>query len=155
MIRFLLLFGLAILAITPRARAADDLLLTRSSQHSVADTVARFEAALRARGWVVFTEIDHAAAARQAGLSLDPRIVVVFGNPKAGTPQMQAHPTLAIDLPMKALVWQDDAGKVWLTQNSAEYMARQIYPRHQMTIPPDGVKGLQQMLDELARAATE
>jgi uncharacterized protein (DUF302 family) len=88
-------------------------LITKPSQYSVEETIERFEAAVKAQGGVVFTEIDHAAAAAQAGLALRPRTVIVFGNPKTGTPLMQRAPTLAIDVPLKALVWQDDQGKVW------------------------------------------
>jgi uncharacterized protein (DUF302 family) len=97
-------------------------LITKPSKYSVQETIKRFEAAVTAKGWVVFTEVDHAAAAAKFGLEMRPRTVVVFGNPKIGTPAMQKAPTLAIDVPAKALVWQDDQGKVWLTYNSAEYL---------------------------------
>ena len=83
-------------------------LITKPSKYSVQETIERFEAAIKAQGGIVFTELDHAAAAAQAGLALRPRTVIVFGNPKVGTPLMQQAPTLAIDVPLKALVWQDE-----------------------------------------------
>jgi len=102
----------------PPARAGDDGLNTKSSQYSTKETVERFEAAIKAReaaGFIVFTAIDHAAAAKKFGLDMRPRTVVVFGNPKLGTPAMVKTPLLAIDVPPKALVWEDDQGKVWLS----------------------------------------
>jgi uncharacterized protein (DUF302 family) len=120
-------------ALAQAASAADDGLITVQSRHSVKETVARFTEAVRSReamGFMVFNEIDHAAAAKKFGLTLRPRTVIVFGNPKLGTPVMVKTPTLAIDVPPKALVWEDDEGKVWLTYNSAEYLAKVIYVRH-------------------------
>jgi uncharacterized protein (DUF302 family) len=99
------------------SHAAEGGLVSMPSNHSVAETVARFEQAVKAKaasGWTVFTEIDHAAAAGQARLALKSRTVIVFGNPKLGTRPMEGAPTLAIDLPLKALVWQDDQDKMWL-----------------------------------------
>jgi uncharacterized protein (DUF302 family) len=85
---------------------------------------------------------------------LKPRTVIVFGNPKLGTPAMQKAPTLAIDLPMKAIVWQDDQDKVWLTYNSADYLATHVYPRHGLSIPTEGAKALDRVLGGLADEAT-
>ena len=144
------------LAVAPEgAAAADPGLVTLASHHAAADTIDRFEAAVKAKGWVVFTRIDHAAAAKAAGLELPPRTVVIFGNPKTGTDPMRSNPTLAIDLPMKALVWQDPAGKVWLTYNAADYIGTAIYPRHGLAVPPAALQGLAQVLDGFARQATE
>ena len=89
---------------------------------------------------MVFTEIDNSAAARKFGLKMLPRTVIVFGNPKLGTPVMVKTPTLAIDVPPKALVWEDDQGKVWLTYNSAEYLGNVIYARHGLPNPPSTPK---------------
>jgi len=130
-------------------------LVTLASHHDVAETIDRFEAAIKTRGWIVFTRIDHAAAAKAAGLDLGPRTVVIFGNPQAGTDQMRSNPTLAIDLPMKALVWQDAAGAVWLTYNAADYIGTAIYPRHGLAVPPEALQGLAQVLDGFARRAAE
>jgi uncharacterized protein (DUF302 family) len=144
------------LVIGPRGgAAADPGLVTLASHHAVADTIDRFEAAVKAKGWVVFTRIDHAAAAKAAGFDLPPRMVVIFGNPKTGTDPMRSNPTLAIDLPMKALVWQDQTGKVWLTYNDADYVGGVIFPRHGLSVPPDARTGLGQVLEGFAKQATE
>ena len=125
------------------AFAADNGLITVQSHYSVKDTIARFEAAVRAKkslGFMVFTEIDHAAAAKKFGLTMRPRTVIIFGNPKFGTPVMVKTPMLAIDVPPKALVWEDDQGKVWLTYNSAEYLGNVIYARYGLPNPPSSPK---------------
>lgn len=137
------------------ARADDAGLITKPSGYSVQDTIERFEAAIKAKGWMVFTELDHAAAAAKYGLELRPRTVVVFGNPKLGTGPMQKAPTLAIDVPLKALVWQDDDGKVWLTYNSGAYMASYVYPRHGLSVPADLRGSGEQFLDQVSNEATK
>jgi uncharacterized protein (DUF302 family) len=89
---------------------------------SVEDAVARVEAALQGAGIKLFARIDQAAEARAVGLSMPPAVVLVFGNPKGGTALMVARPTVAIDLPMKALVWQDAAGAAWLSYNTPQLL---------------------------------
>ena len=135
--------------------AAEPGLITKASRYSVPETIERFEAAIKAKGWLVFAELDHAVAAAKVGLQLPPRTVVLFGNPRLGTGPMQMAPTLAIDNPPKALVWQDDHGKVWLTYNTADYIASHIYPRHALTIPAEGLKTLEQFLAETSDQATK
>jgi len=130
-------------------------LVDVQSKHGMADTVRRFEDAVRGKGWMVFGEIDHAAAAEKAGLHLSPRTVVVFGDPRTGTARMQSNPTLAIDLPMRALVWQDDAGKVWLTYNSADFLSDTIYRRHGLVIASGALEGLAQFLEQTSHIATD
>jgi uncharacterized protein (DUF302 family) len=88
----------------------------------------RFEAGIKAHGMTVFARINHAALAEQAGLVLRPTEVILLGNPRGGTPLMQANQTIGIDLPLKALVWQDAAGKTWLSYNDPAWLAR----RHQI-----------------------
>jgi uncharacterized protein (DUF302 family) len=157
LIRCALALAAISIVLAPAVHAAESGLVSKASHYSVPDTVARFERAVNARdadGWIVFTELDHAAAATRIGLALKPRTVIVFGNPKLGTPAMQTAPTLAIDLPMKAVVWQDDQDKVWLTYNSADYLATQIYPRHGLSIPTAGAKALDQVLAGFADEAT-
>ena len=135
------------------AQAADDGLITKPSRYSVKETVSRFEAAVKEReaaGFMVFTEIDHAAAAKKFGLDMRPRTVIVFGNPKLGTPSMVKTPKLAIDVPPKALIWEDDQGKVWLSYNSTDYLSNTIYPRHGFEASPPPapfVKALDEMSD--------
>jgi uncharacterized protein (DUF302 family) len=137
---------------------ADGGLVTKPSKYTVQDTIEKFETAIKSKtpaGWVIFSRIDHAAAAKQAGLEMRPRTVIIFGNPKAGTPPMTKSATLAIDLPMKALVWQDDQDKVWLTYNSSEYGAKQIYPRHGLTVPDEAAKMLEKFLAEASDQSTQ
>ena len=147
-----------LLVMTSAQVLADNGLVTKPSKYSVQETVEKFEAAVKSKaagGWVVFSRIDHAAAARDAGLEMRPRTVIVFGNPKAGTPQMTKSATLAIDLPMKALVWQDDQDKVWLTYNSSEYGAKQIYPRHGLSVPDEAAKMLEKFLADASDQGTQ
>ena len=101
----------------------DDGLVTLKSSHDFAATLERLTAALEAKGVRVFARIDHAAGATSAGLELRPTTLVVFGNPVAGTPLMQAAQTAGIDLPLKALVWQDGQGAVHLTYNDPAWIA--------------------------------
>src|SRR5271163_4270446 len=146
------------LAIPSIAASADDGLVTKPSRHSVEETIDNFEAAINAQaagGWVVFGRIDHAAVAKKAGLDMRPRTVIIFGNPKAGTPPMTKSATLAIDLPMKALVWQDDEAKVWLTYNSSAYGATQIFPRHGLSTPEEASKALDGFLADVTDRSTQ
>jgi uncharacterized protein (DUF302 family) len=149
--------SLAICATAVTAHAADDGLITKLSRHSVKETVTRFETAVKEReaaGFTVFTEIDHAAAAKKFGLDMRPRTVIVFGNPKLGTPVMLKTPLLAIDVPPKALVWEDDQGKVWLSYNSADYLYKTVYPRHGVEAPPPTAP-FAKALDEMSDYATK
>jgi uncharacterized protein (DUF302 family) len=136
--------------------AADNGVITKPSKNSVADTVAYFEKAVKEKakmGFVFFTTIDHAAAAKQAGLAMRPRMLMVFGNPRIGTPVMVKTPLLAIDVPLKALVWEDDEGKVWLSYNSAEYLYKTIFARHGAEAPE--VEPLAKLLDLVSDQATQ
>jgi uncharacterized protein (DUF302 family) len=92
------------------------------SARSVAETMSRLKAAVAAHGIAILAHIDHSGDAAKVGLKMRPTELLIFGNPKAGTPLMLASPTLALDLPLKALIWEDSAGKVWLTYNSSEYL---------------------------------
>ncbi len=98
-------------------------LVNLASPYPVGETLDRLETVLRAKGATVFARIDHAAAAAAAGLSMRPTQVLIFGNPRIGTPVMKAAPTVAIDLPFKALAWEDAASHVWLSYNSAAYLS--------------------------------
>jgi uncharacterized protein (DUF302 family) len=102
--------------------AADGLTTLRSS-YGPHDTMNRLEAEVKARGMTVFARIDHAAGAAGAGLSLRPTEVLIFGNAKAGTPLMQSVQAIGIDLPLKALVWQDASGVTWLSYNDPAWLA--------------------------------
>jgi uncharacterized protein (DUF302 family) len=97
-------------------------LIHLKSRYSVPETLQRIEALLRAKNLTVFARIDHSGEAEKVGLTMRPTQLIIFGSPKAGTPLMVASPTLAIDLPLKALAWEDADGKVWLSYNSPEYL---------------------------------
>ena len=99
-------------------------LTTILSNFGPQDTVNRLETAMKAKGMMVFARIDHAAGAMAVGLSLRPTEVVIFGNAKAGTPLMQSVQTIGIDLPLKALVWQDASGDTWLSYNDPAWLAQ-------------------------------
>ena len=129
---------------------ADADLVTMPSAHAATETVERLKALLARKGIEVFAHIDHAAAARKVGLPLRPTQVLIFGNPQAGTPLMQSRQTIGLDLPLRALVWEDEAGKVWLTYRRVADLAQ----RHQVTDRGEVVKALDEGLAALARAAT-
>ena len=97
---------------------AGDNLITKLSKYSVTETIDRIEQAVTTKGMKIFARINHAGEAKKAGLEMKPAELLIFGNPKGGTALMVAKPTTAIDLPMKALAWEDKDGKVWLTYNA-------------------------------------
>src|SRR4051794_37979828 len=97
-------------------------LVQIGSHHTVAETLARLEAIVQKKGLTIAAHIDHSAEAARVGLTLRPTHLLIFGNPKAGTPLMVASPTAGLDLPLKVLVWQDDNDEVWLAYNSAEHV---------------------------------
>jgi uncharacterized protein (DUF302 family)/uncharacterized membrane protein YidH (DUF202 family) len=97
-------------------------LVHQASNHSVDDTVSRLQKMIAGKGVTLFALVDHSGEAEKAGLKMPPTKLLIFGSPKAGTPLMIAAPSIAIDLPLKLLVWEDEAGKVWITYNSAEYL---------------------------------
>ena len=99
-------------------------LVSIQSGNSVKVTIDRLEAMLKNKGITVFARIDHAAAAAAVGMPLRPTELLIFGDPRAGTPLMQADQTIGIDLPLKALVWQDDAGAAWLSYNTPALLVR-------------------------------
>ncbi len=101
-------------------------IISKPSKHSVPETLDRLEAVLREKGIKVFARVDHSGEAEKVGMKMPPTQVLIFGNPKAGTPAMLAAPTTAIDLPLKALAWQDSDGKVWLSYNDVEYLKRRF-----------------------------
>ena len=129
--------------------AVDGLTTIRSS-HGPKETMDRLEAKVKAKGLTVFARIDHAAGAAAVGLSLRPTELLIFGNAKGGTPLMQAVQTIGIELPLKALVWQDGAGDTWLSYNDPGWLAN----RHGLGHEADATSNaLAAVLDALARAA--
>jgi uncharacterized protein (DUF302 family) len=130
-------------------------LTTVLSHNSAGETIQRFEDAVRASGWMVFARLDHAAAAEKYGQKMLPRTVIVYGNPAVGTPNMVRVPTLAIDLPPKVLVWQDDQGRVWLSYNSADYLSGALYARHGVApLSAEAVASYNKVLAGFVRQAT-
>jgi uncharacterized protein (DUF302 family) len=93
-----------------------------ASHHTVDETVSKLQAILQAKGVTLFALIDHSGEAEKAGMKMRPTKLLIFGNPKAGTPLMLAAPSIAIDLPLKILVWEDEQGKVRVSYNSPEYL---------------------------------
>jgi uncharacterized protein (DUF302 family) len=102
------------------------------SHHSVSETSARLVERLNEKGIKIFAQIDQRTEAEKVGLSLRPTELIIFGDPKTGTPLMEAYPSLALDLPLKALIYEDALGEVWLCFNSPEYLAE----RHGLTTVP-------------------
>jgi uncharacterized protein (DUF302 family) len=104
-------------------------IITHPSPHSVPETLERLESILRAKNITIFARVDHSGEAEKVGLHMPPTQLLIFGSPKGGTPLMLASPLSAIDLPLKALAWQDAAGKIWLSYNDAQYLrARHALP---------------------------
>jgi uncharacterized protein (DUF302 family) len=104
-------------------------LIRRESRHPAAATIHRLETLLTEKGVKIFATIDFSADARTAGLALRPELMLIFGNPKAGTPLMVERPTVGIDLPLKVLAWEDAAGQSWVAFNDPRY----IIERHGLT----------------------
>lgn len=146
MVRFwqltVLLIGLAL----PAAAVGDPTkkkngIVNVPSNHSVDETVQRVKTILQSKGITLFAFVDHSGEAEKVGMKMRPTKLLIFGSPKAGTPLMLAAPSIAIDLPLKILVWEDADGKVWLSYNSPEYLAE----RHglpQDLVPPIAVVGM-------------
>ena len=126
-------------------------LITVASGWSVSETIDRLQAVVTAAGLLVFARIDHAGNAAQAGTRLRPTELLIFGNPRGGTPLMQDRQTSGIDLPVKALAWQDANGDVWLTYNDAAWLAA----RHQLgTASEAAVKAIEAGLAAVVHQAT-
>ena len=104
------------------AKLPDNGMIHLSSPRTVMETLTRLETIVQSKGLTILARIDHSGDAAKAGLQMQPTQLLIFGNAKSGTPLMIASPTVAIDLPLKALVWQDDDGKVWLSYNSPDYL---------------------------------
>jgi uncharacterized protein (DUF302 family) len=119
-----LLFALISLPLLEAMATAAEGLITIQSHYGPQQTMQRLEAAVKAKGFTVFAHIDHSAQAARADLRLPPTDLLIFGNPKGGTPLMRANQTIGIDLPLKALVWQDEKGATWLSYNDPEWIAQ-------------------------------
>jgi uncharacterized protein (DUF302 family) len=130
---------------------ATEGLITIQSAYGPTETMRRLEAAVVSRGLTVFAHIDHAAGAKAVGMTLPPTDLLIFGNAKTGTPLMQSDQTLGIDLPLKALVWQDAAGATWLSYNDPAWLAE----RHALGAQAEAIiAAMRAGLAALAKAAT-
>jgi uncharacterized protein (DUF302 family)/uncharacterized membrane protein YidH (DUF202 family) len=133
---------------TSMAPMVDNGIINKASNHSVDDTVEKLKDILQAKGVMLFALVDHSGEAEKAGLKMRPTKLLIFGNPKGGTPIMLAAPSAAIDLPLKILVWEDAQGKVWASYNSPTYLQQ----RH--GIPQDLLQNIS-AVDALAAKAAE
>jgi uncharacterized protein (DUF302 family) len=123
-------------------------LIDIPSNHSVDETVTKLEGILQAKGITLFALVDHSGEAARAGMKMRPTKLLIFGNPRAGTPVMLAAASSAIDLPLKILVWEDDQGKVWITYNSPTY----LQTRH--NLPADLLQNIA-VIEPLAKTAAQ
>jgi len=145
-----LLALICMLAISISANA-EGTLMTQASKHGFSETQARLEAVLKEKGLTIFAKIDHADGAQKVGLKMQPATVTIFGNPKGGTPFMVASPEAAIDFPLKALLWEDASGKVFLSYNTMST----IVARHHIIGLDEMTKKLDGLLAAIAKSATE
>ncbi len=129
---------------------ADNGIISVKSSHEVKATADRLENTLKQKGMTVFIRINHAEGAQKVGKKLRPTELVVFGNPKVGTPLMQCSQSTAIDLPQKALIWEDQEGTVWFSYNDPNYLVE----RHGITECAEVIKKIETALSNFAKAAT-
>jgi len=128
---------------------AESGLVSVRSNHSVTETGNRLESILKEKGMKIVARINHAAGAASVDLKLRPTELLIFGNPKVGTPLMQCEQTVAIDLPQKMLIWEDESGEVWLTYNDPGYLA----DRHGIQGCEENIQKVKGALANFARAA--
>lgn len=146
--------GVTVIGLALSVSAGDNTMKKKNgivdvaSNHSVDETVHRVKTILQSKGIMIFALVDHSGEAEKVGMKMPPTKLLIFGSPKAGTPLMLAAPSIAIDLPLKLLVWEDARGKVWLSYNTPEYLAE----RH--GLPPDLVKNIA-VVAALAEKAAE
>lgn len=146
--RFLRCAAMMLIAITTNVSAADGLIEVKSA-YSVNETITRFETAAKERKLIIFLRVDHAAGAQKIGKTLRPTELLIFGNPQGGTPLMECAQSAGIDLPLKALAWEDASGQVWLGYNDPLYLAA----RHGAKDCAQAAQGLRKALDGLAGVA--
>lgn len=139
-----------IIVLAPPAFAGTGVI-TKKSAHSVKQTLDRLEKTLKEKGIVVFARIDHAAGAKKVGAHLRPTELLIFGNPKLGTPLMQSNQTIGIDLPLKVLAWEDENGQVWLMYYAPAFLA----DRHGITHQADVLTQMSGALQKLTDVATK
>ncbi len=136
-----IIYALILVIVTVMPVSAESGLINTKSSQDVKTTADRLESILNEKGVIVFLRVDHSEGARNVGKQLRPTELLIFGNPKIGAPLMQCGQTIGIDLPQKALIWQDESGQVWLTYNDHRYLAK----RH-------GIDGCGPVLDKVHNA---
>lgn len=146
----ILLFGYMMAEASAEMPIIDGLQI-KSSAYSVNETLDRFENIIKKKGITVFARINHAEGAKKVDLSLPATELIIFGNPKLGSPLMISQRTAAIDLPLKAIAWQDDKGEVWLAYNSPEFIARRHGIKDQSAI----IKKMTGVLNKFSNFATQ
>ncbi len=130
---------------------SDNGIIKIQSTHTVTETINKLEAILAKKGMTIFKRVNHTSGAKKVGLSLRPTQLLIFGNPKVGTPLMLCSQTAALDLPQKALAYEDEDGQVWLTYNEPDYMAN----RHNIKGCEKSLTKVTNALEKLIKAATE
>jgi uncharacterized protein (DUF302 family) len=146
--RFILVLIMFLFAVS--SAWADTGFVNVKSNHSVKETGDRLETVLKQKGMTVFNRINHAAGAKRVGKILRPTELIIFGNPKVGAPLMQCSQTVGLDLPQKALIWEDEAGLVWFSYNSPAYLDK----RHGLAKCSQVLKKVENALKNFAVAAT-
>jgi uncharacterized protein (DUF302 family) len=130
---------------------AEQEIVSVKSMHNVQETADRLESVLQSKGMTVIARIDHSAAAHNAGMDLRPTELLIFGNPKVGTPLMQCQQSIALDLPQKALIWEDESGTVWISYNDPEYLVT----RHDLEGCEEVIAKVKAALSNFAREASD
>ncbi len=159
---FLLFFGTALYANNSYANnsyannsyannSTDNGLITKASAYSVTETTDRLVAVIKKKGIILFERINHAQGAKNTGLTLLPTELVIFGKPQLGNPLMKLQAQVAIDLPLKAIIWEDKEGKVWLSYNAPVYIAK----RHSISEQHPVIKKMTGALNKLSDYATK
>lgn len=124
-------------------------LMTSKSSYGASETMERLKDAIRSKGMTIFAQIDHEAGAKEVGMSLRPTDLLIFGSPKGGTPLMQSVQTVGIDLPLKALVWQDETGVTWVSYNTPAWSAE----RHRANAP-EAVRAMSAAIEAIVSTVT-
>ncbi len=145
-----ILISLVIILLVSSIALAESGLVTVRSNFSVRETGNRLESLLEEKGMRIVARINHAAGAASVDMKLNPTELLIFGNPKVGTPLMQCEQTVAIDLPQKMLIWEDESGAVWLTYNDPQYLAE----RHNIQGCEENIRNVAGALTNFAKAAT-
>jgi len=136
---------------TPIFAETGDGIIRIKSNHDVKETIERLKTALEKKGMTIFKHIDHSTGAKNVGLKLRPTELLIFGNPKAGTPLMKCSQTAALDLPQKALIYKDTSGQVWLLYNDPAYMAA----RHDIKNCKEAINKISNALARFTKMATQ